>query len=88
MEPIIVSAAPVPLIVSKRPIFHQEDVRVSDDGGWVEVRIGNSVITLDYEDALKISQMIRVHAKRAKRRVGDVSRHWSAVADIENINDH
>lgn len=65
--------------------FKETDIRVSDRGEYVEFTVGNGTLTMQYEDALKISQMLRVHAKRAKRRAGDNSRHWSAVAVLEDL---
>ena len=76
-----------PNVIIKPPTFRDEDVAVSDVGENVELRIGNSVLTFPYEDALRFSQMLRVHAKRAKRRAGDVSRHWSAVAMLEDLKE-
>jgi hypothetical protein len=42
---------------------------------------------MHYEDALKVSQWLRVRAKEAKKRAGDVSRHWSVVGTLEDLND-
>lgn len=76
---------PGPTIINRPPAFRTEDVRVTDEGAHVKFTVGNSTLTMHYEDALRISQMIRVHAKRAKKRAGDVSRHWSAVGVLEGI---
>lgn len=73
----------MPNVIIKPPTFRIEEIVVSDVGEHVEVRIGNSVLTLQYEGALRLSQMIRVHAKAAKRRAGDLNRHWSAIAILE-----
>jgi hypothetical protein len=40
---------------------------------------------MHYETALKVSQLLRVHAKKAKRRAGDVSRHWSVIGMLEGL---
>lgn len=76
-----------PVGIARPPIFRSEEIAVGDVGENVEVRIGNDTLTLPYADALRLSQMIRVHAKRAKRRAGDQSRHWSAVALLEGIKE-
>lgn len=68
-------------------LFKQEQVKVSDDGELVSIEIGSDGLRMHYEDALKISQLIRVHAKRAKRKSGDMSRHWSVVATIDGITE-
>lgn len=75
----------IPSIIIRTPTFSAEEIKVSDVGENVEIQIGNSILTLPYPDALKISQMIRVHAKRAKRQAGDTSRHWSAMAILEDL---
>lgn len=72
-------------IINKPPLLEPEDIVVSDEGEYVKFQVGNSVLTFHYTDALKISQMIRVHAKAAKQRCGDVSRHWSVVGTLEGI---
>lgn len=74
-----------PTIINRPPLLKQENVRVGDEGEMVTFTVGNSTLTMHYESALQISQMLRVHAKRAKRRAGDVSRHWSAVGVLEGI---
>jgi hypothetical protein len=90
MNPIIVSGTPAapaaaPNVIVRPPVFLPEEVAVSDAGENVEFRIGNSALTFHYADALKISQMLRVHAKRAKHRAGDRSRHWSAVGTLDGL---
>ena len=83
-EPQVVSQFK-PAIHVKPPLLVPEDLAVSDVGQNVELRIGNSVLTFDYESALKISQLLRLHAKRAKLRAGDTSRHWSTVGILEDL---
>ena len=50
----------------------------------VVLRIGNADISMDYEDALRISQALRVAAKQSKKFAGDISRHWSVIATLTN----
>ena len=52
--------------------------------GW-SADAGAFGATLGPEDALRFAQMLRVHAKKAKRRAGDVSRHWSAVGTLDDL---
>ena len=80
--------APAPAAIVRPPVFLPEEVRVSDAGEHVEFAVGNGVLTMHYEAALKISQMLRLHAKRAKRRAGDLGRHWSAVALLDDVADY
>jgi len=75
---------PGPLIVNRPPLLKPENVVVADNGEIVTFTVGNSTLTLHYESALQISQLLRVHAKRAKRRAGDMSRHWSVVGTLES----
>lgn len=51
----------------------------------VTLSIGNSTIKMPYETAIQLSQWLRVRGKEAKRRAGDMSRHWSAVAVLEGL---
>lgn len=73
-------------LIVKPAVMRQENVSVESEGELVVMRFGNSELKMHYEDALKFSQWIRVRAKEAKRRAGDVSRHWSAIAIIEGVN--
>ncbi len=54
-----------------------------DNPELLNIRLGNSTLTMHYEDALKLSQWIRVRAKEAKRMTGDMSRHWSMLASLD-----
>ena len=68
------------------PLVAQSQViNVDDEGEGVVTHFGNAKITMHYETALKYSQLLRVHAKKAKRRAGDMSRHWSAIGLIEGL---
>lgn len=77
---------PGPVIVVKPRVFTDTTVRVSDEGELVTLAVGHDGITMHYEDAIRISQMLRLHAKRAKRRAGDQSRHWSAVGIVTDLS--
>lgn len=74
-----------PNAIVKPPILTQQQVRVESRGDLVMIHIGNSTLTMGYEDALKLSNWIRVRAKESKRRVGDVSRHWSVIGVLDDI---
>jgi hypothetical protein len=60
-------------------------VKVDDNPELVAIQIGNTTLRIGYEDALKLSQWIRVRAKEAKHICGDRSRHWSVVANLTNL---
>lgn len=51
-------------------------------GDNVVLRMGNADIEMGYEDALRMSQALRVAGKQAKAHAGDVSRHWSVIANL------
>ena len=74
-----------PTVIVKPPTLDPTKVKFFDEGELCGFEIGNSKLTMSYEDALRFSQMLRVHAKKAKRRTGDTSRHWSAVGTLENL---
>lgn len=73
----------VPNVIVRPPQLELQRVAVGTEGELVTITIGNSTLRLHYEDALKLSQWVRVRAKEAKRRCGDVSRHWSAIATLD-----
>lgn len=73
----------IPRIHSRPPLLRPEQVEVGVEGELVTITVGNSTLKLHYESALKLSQWVRVRAKQAKRECGDVSRHWSAVAVLD-----
>lgn len=72
-------------IHSKPDLLTPQRIAVESQGENVLIHVGNSTLTLHYEDALKISQWIRLRAKQAKNRAGDMSRHWSAIGTLEGI---
>jgi hypothetical protein len=74
-----------PNVIAKKPLLAPEYVEVTADGELVTIRFGNVPVTMHYEAALKIAQFIRVRAKEAKRKAGDVSRHWSAIATLDGL---
>lgn len=73
----------MPNIIVKPAMTQLQKVIIDDDGENVTMTIGNSTINIHYADAFKISQMIRVRAKKVKRRLGDFSQHWNAMAIID-----
>lgn len=75
-----------PAIHTKPPLLTPQRIAVEAQGEHVLMHVGNSTLTMHYEDALKISQWIRVRAKEAKRLAGDMSRHWSVIAVLEDLN--
>ncbi len=44
-------------IINKPPLLEPENIKVSDEGEYVKFQVGNSILTLHYSDALKISQL-------------------------------
>lgn len=85
---IIVSAMPappIPNVIVRPSMLTPQQIAVSSEGELVAIQVGNSTLRLHYEDALKVSQWIRVRAKEAKRRAGDVSRHWSSLGILEDF---
>lgn len=68
-------------------ILQRRQISVHSKGEQVILRIGNSDVGFHYEDALKLSQWIRMMAKQSKKRAGDVSRHWSGLAIIEDAEE-
>jgi hypothetical protein len=78
-------AANLPRVHTPPPLLTPQALAVRSEGELVVVTVGGSDLRLHYEDALKVSQWIRVRAKEAKRRCGDVSRHWSTLAVLDGL---
>lgn len=77
----------VPRIHTPPPLLTPQHLAVRSEGEIVVITIGNSDLRLHYSDALKVSQWIRVRAKEAKRRCGDLSRHWSVIATLDGLKE-
>jgi len=75
----------MPAIHSKPALLTPQTIVVTPVGEIVEIKIGNTVLSIHYEQALLLSQMIRLKAKEAKRLVGDSSRHWSVVGTLDAL---
>ncbi len=67
------------------PLLSKQRMSVEIEGELVKLTIGNSDIRMPYEAALQLSQWLRVRGKEAKRKAGDVSRHWSAIALLDGL---
>lgn len=67
-------------ILNRPSVVKPSKIAVSAEGGRVVIEIGNTRMTMNYEDALTFSQWVRVRAKEAKRNAGDMSRHWHGIA--------
>mgnify|MGYP000338225406 FL=1 len=67
-------------ILNRPSVVKPTHFSVVTEGERVVINIGNSRLTMNYEDALTFSQWVRVRAKEAKRKAGDASRHWHGLA--------
>lgn len=77
---------PVPNVIVRKTLLKPELVNVVYEGGeLVTVHFGNVPVSMHYEDAIKISNFIRVRAKQAKKASGDVSRHWSVIGVLDGL---
>lgn len=77
----------VPLVISKPTLVKPAQIAVASVGDKVTLTINNQTLTFGYEEALKLSQWLRVRGKESKRRAGDQSRHWSAIAILDGLTD-
>jgi hypothetical protein len=72
-----------PNVIVRPSLLEPTRVVVADENDLVTITIGNGTLRMSYADALRFSQMVRVHAKKAKRFAGDTARHWSLVATLD-----
>lgn len=68
------------------PLLSRQHISVDSVGDMVTLTVGNSTLNMPYETALQLSQWLRVRGKECKRRNGDMSRHWSAVAVLDGLH--
>lgn len=66
-------------------LLRATSIEVRQHGELVEIQVGSQVMRMGYEDALKLSQWIRLRAKQAKQFAGDTKRDWSVVAAIDPL---
>ena len=66
-------------------LLSRQRIAVDIEGEMVLLTIGNADIRMPYETAIQLSQWLRVRGKEAKRRAGDMSRHWSAIAVLDGL---
>jgi hypothetical protein len=67
------------------PLMSRQRISVEARGDLVRLSVGNADLDMPYETALQLSQWLRVRGKEAKRRAGDMSRHWSAIAVLDGL---
>ena len=67
-------------------LMRRERIAVASEGENVVMQLGNVEVKLPYETALLLSQWLRMRAKEAKRRAGDMSRHWSVIGTMHDAN--
>ena len=75
----------MPAIHNKPKLLTPQVIDFWSEGELVVMKVGNSELRLHYEDALKVSQQMRVTSKEAKRRAGDTGRHWSVLGTLDGI---
>lgn len=66
-------------------LLTRQRLAVRCKGELVELQIGDSTITMEYETAIQLSQWLRLRGKEAKQNAGDMSRHWSAIGHLEGL---
>ena len=67
-------------VKAKEKTWHREDVSL--EGRVVIMKLGPHTLRLNFENALTLSQWLRIRAKECQRTAGD-TRHWSEVAKPE-----
>ena len=67
-------------ITRKPSLIRPSRVSVEADGELVVLEINGTRMKMGYEDAITLSQWLRVRGKQAKRFSGDMSRHWHGIA--------
>jgi hypothetical protein len=74
-----------PNIIIRPAMTQAQKVVFFDEGETCGYKInGEVVLRLHYADMFRFSQMLRMHAKRAKSNAGDTSRHWGVMGILED----
>ena len=73
-------------ILTRPTLLKRHRIKIHSEGDLVVLNLGNVQFRMPYDDALLLSQFIRVRAKEAKRRAGDRSRHWSIIGTLHDAN--
>lgn len=88
--PTVEQGRPQPLPYTPGTAIHAKEPQavwhpgsVGSEGRLVHVQIGDYALHMHYENALKLSQWLRVRAKEAKHTAGDTARHWSQIVSPE-----
>lgn len=76
-EPLPYTSGVAIHIKAKEKTWHREDVSL--EGRTVVMKIGPHALRLNFENALTLSQWLRIRAKECQRTAGD-TRHWSEVS--------
>jgi len=59
-------------------LLEEQKMLVFNELDTVVVEIGHRRLTMDYPTAIKLSAMIRLHAKQAKKYAGDYAKYWTS----------
>lgn len=69
-----------------RSLLESQNMVIEHEMDTVKLTIGGHTLTMDYPTAIKMSQLLRIHGKQAKKFAGDGSKHWlseSILTDAE-----
>jgi hypothetical protein len=61
-------------------VFHEMDTVVFE--------IGHHRCAMDYPTAIKLSALLRTHAKQAKKFAGDHSKHWTSESILTDAEEN
>lgn len=75
-----------PNVIVRPPTLDPTKVVFFDEGEHAGFRIGNSELRLHYTDALRFSQMLRVHARKAKKTAGNNAPLFSVVGTLTDAS--
>jgi len=69
-------------------LLESQKMKVWHELDCVKVEIGGHVLTMEYPTAVKMSQMIRTHAKQAKKFAGDSSKGLLTEAVLSDAEEN
>ena len=74
------------MLTRTRTFFERRRIAVACRGEEVVLKVGNAELQMGYNEALALSQMLRLQGKKAKRFAGDTSSNFSVMADLTDAN--
>ena len=72
-------------VSGKSPVLTRQKIEVKADGEMVSLQLGGVTAKMDHETAIQVGLWLLHQGKKAKLYAGDISRHWTIIADLSAV---